>query len=87
MKAGVYYGVEDFRVAEFPEPELKEDGVNILCKSFYHTVSVLAHMRHIIFTKKTCPTSPVWISDYAVSNFKMCYMFSCFYNNSRHFMT
>lgn len=27
------------------------------------------------------------ISDYAVSNFKMCYMFSCFYNNSRHFMT
>ena len=23
MKAGVYYGVEDFRVAEFPEPELK----------------------------------------------------------------
>ncbi len=23
MKAGVYYGVEDFKVAEFPEPELK----------------------------------------------------------------
>ena len=32
MKAGVYYGVEDFRVAEFPEPELKEDGVKIAVK-------------------------------------------------------
>ena len=32
MKAGVYYGVEDFRVAEFPEPELKENGVKIAVK-------------------------------------------------------
>ena len=32
MKAGVYYGVEDFRVAQFPEPELKEDGVKIAVK-------------------------------------------------------
>lgn len=32
MKAGVYYGVEDFRVADFPEFPLEKDGVKIAVK-------------------------------------------------------
>ena len=32
MKAGVYYGVEDFRVTDFPEFPLEKDGVKIAVK-------------------------------------------------------